>query len=241
VNVPGIEPGAFSAAVRREYFKLPRDLAVLTRSFGIILPLELQRDAAVLTFAIECADRLLDSIPLADRRARFRADVLSCLRRQTFSNEDLTLELVGWLGRLRKVGERRNIHERLCQMADELLDNSECMRTARDHRQFVECALKEGRLMVGMLLLILAGVSTARFDSFMRLLSEPANLGDKLRDARADFRSGEISVEPTWRFHARLSYEFLKRTARLAPFSLLNWRLAGWGVRSLFSELIWFA
>jgi len=37
-------------AVRREYLKLPRDLAALTRSFGIVLPPQLQRDAVVLAF-----------------------------------------------------------------------------------------------------------------------------------------------------------------------------------------------
>ena len=34
-----------SPAVRREYLKLPRDLAALTRSFGITLPPQLQRTA----------------------------------------------------------------------------------------------------------------------------------------------------------------------------------------------------
>jgi hypothetical protein len=225
--------------VRREYFKLPRDLAILTRCFGIVLPLELQRDVAVLTFAIECTDRLLDAIPEADRRVQFCAAVLRCLRGDTLSNAALTPELASWLDQLREVGERRNIHERLCGLAGELLENSERMRTARDFRGFIDCAAREGRMMVGMLLLILGRVSTARFDLFMRLLSEPANLGDKLRDARRDFRNGEIAIRPTWWFHARLSFEFVKRTARLAPFSFANWRLAEWGIRSLFTELIW--
>ena len=123
---------------------------------------------------------------------------------------------------MRKVSERRGIYERLCELAGALLDNSEQMRTARHQRKYIKCMLKEGRLMVGMLLLILADVSTTRFDSFMRLLSEPANLGDKLRDAGRDFRNGEIAIRPTWWFHARLSYEFLKRTVRLAPYSLSN-------------------
>src|SRR3989442_7910421 len=73
-RVDTLHPGA---AARREYFKLPRDLAALTSSFGIALPAQVQRDAAVLTFSIECADRLLDAIPQKRRRARFSASVVS--------------------------------------------------------------------------------------------------------------------------------------------------------------------
>jgi len=76
-RIDTLHPGA---AARREYFKLPRGLAALSSSFGTALPAQLQRDAAVLTFSIECADRWLDAIPQASRRARFSASVVSCLR-----------------------------------------------------------------------------------------------------------------------------------------------------------------
>jgi hypothetical protein len=71
-------------------------------------------------------------------------------------------------------------------------------------------------------------------------LSGPANLIDKLRDARGDFRRGEIIVKPTLRFRARLAGEIIRRTARLALRSPGNWRLASWGVQSLFAETIGF-
>jgi hypothetical protein len=205
----------FNTAVRREYLKLPKDLAALARSFRIELPPRLQRDAAILAFAIECADRLLDGIREGARRAAFGAAVVSELRGEVSFNPDVTLELAGRLAALREVAERNAVHPQFCAIVRELLSNSERMRTTRDCARFVSCAVTEGRLMVEMLLLILAQVSTPRFDSFMRQLSEPANLIDKLRDARADFRRGEISLKPTLCFRMRLMYELLKRVVAL--------------------------
>lgn len=227
-------------AVRREYLKLPGDLAVLTGSFGITLPPQLQRDAAALAFSIECTDRLLDAIPQAQRRARFSSAVVSCLRGEKFSNEDLTPELAGWLARLKEISERRRVRDRFGEIVRELLRNCERMRTTRGHHQFVDCAVQEGRWMVELLLLILEDFSTPQFDSFMRQLSGPANLADKLRDARGDFRRGEIAVRPTLSFRARLIYEMFWRTLRLVRISVVNWRLTAWGAQALFTELVWF-
>jgi len=236
-RIDTLHPGA---SVRREYFKLPRDLAALTSSFGIALPSHIQRDAAVLTFSIECADRLLDAIPQASRRARFSASVVSCLRGEGFFNDDLTPELAGWLAQLREAAERRRVLGAFCQIVRELLANSEVMRTTPRHGGFIECAVREGRLMVELLLLILADVSTPPFDCFMLRLSEPANLGDKLRDAGRDFRRGEMALRPTLTFRARLVYEILRRTFSLGILYAGHGRLLRWGIQSLFTELIWF-
>jgi len=236
-RIDTLHPGA---SVRCEYFKLPRDLAALTSSFGIALPSHVQRDAAVLTFSIECADRLLDAIPQASRRARFSASVVSCLRGEGFFNDDLTPELAGWLAQLREAAERRRVLGAFCQIVRELLANSEVMRTTPRHGGFIECAVREGRLMVELLLLILADVSTPPFDCFMLRLSEPANLGDKLRDAGRDFRRGEMALRPTLTFRARLVYEILRRTFSLGILYAGHGRLLRWGIQSLFTELIWF-
>ena len=227
-------------AVRSEYLKLPRDLAALTRSFGIVLPPQLQRDAAVLAFSIECTDRLLDAIPEAGGRGKFSIDVLSRLRAERISNPDVTPELIGWLARLKDVAERHHVHAEFCEIIRELLCNSEQMRITRSGARFVDCAVKEGRLMVELLLLILADVSTASFANFMHRLAGAANLADKLRDARRDFQRGEIAVRPTVSFRARLTCEMVRRTIRLVRVSAANRRLTAWGVRSLFTELIWF-
>ena len=141
---------------------------------------------------------------------------------------------------LREAAERRRVLGAFCQIVRELLANSEVMRTTPRHGGFIECAVREGRLMVELLLLILADVSTPPFDCFMRRLSEPANLGDKLRDAGRDFRRGEMALRPTLAFRARLVYEILRRTFSLGILYAGHGRLLRWGIQSLFTELIWF-
>src|SRR5580765_2117618 len=114
---------------RPEYGKLPRDLAALTRSFGILLPGQLERDAAVLAFAIECADRFLDAIPDAARREGLGREMLLSLQGEKFSGEQLTPELAGWLARLREVAERHCVSGQFRKIIATLLKNSERMRT----------------------------------------------------------------------------------------------------------------
>src|SRR5207247_5007448 len=126
--------------------------------------------------------------PQTSRRARFSASVVSCLRGEGLLNDAVPPELAAWLAQLREVAQRRRVHGLFCEIARDLLRNSEQMRTTRSRTQFIGCAVREGRLMVELLLLILADVSTPTFDCFMRRLSEPANLSDKLRDAGRDFR-----------------------------------------------------
>jgi len=225
---------------RPEYGKLPRDLAALTRSFGIILPTQLEREAAVLAFTIECADRLLDAISEPAGRARLGGDILSCLQSDTDSGNELTPELAGWLARLREVAERHRVKEQFRKIVSKLLTNSERMRTTRNRIRFLAGALREGRLMVDLLLLILGDYSTPQFSTFMRRLSGPANLGDKLRDARCDFQRGEMAVKPNLLFRSWLGYELARRTLGLVYSSVTNWRLVVWGTHSLFTELVWF-
>jgi len=228
------------SSVRREYLKLPGDLAILTSCFSIRLPSQLQRDAAVLAFSIECSDRLLDAIPQADRRVQFGSAILSHLEGGGRSDDGVTVELMGWLAQLREVAERHGVSDQFREIVHELLSNSEQMRTTQSHARFVGCAVKEGRLMVEMLLLILVDISTPQFESFMRKLSEPANLGDKLRDARRDYQCGEIAIQPTWKLRGRLACELFWRVLCLTRFCARNARLMIWGIRSMFTELFWF-
>jgi hypothetical protein len=276
----GDELLVLNTAIRREYLKLPRDLAALTRSFGIVLSPQLQRDTSALAFAIECTDRLLDAIPEAGGRGKFSTDVLSFFRGENALNPlfapcalepqegpitpsggeggpavagpgegiqghhglspDLTPELIGWLARLKEVAERHHVHAEFREITCELLCNSEQMRTTQSDSRFVDCAVREGQLMVELLLLILAEVSTPSFADFMRRLAGPANLGDKLRDARCDYQRGEITIRPTWKFRARLACEMSSRVLRLTGFCIGNARLMTWGICSVCTELFWF-
>jgi hypothetical protein len=111
------------------------------------------------------------------------------------------------------------------------------MRHTRSPDAFVQGAAREGRLMVELLLLILGDVATAKFTEFMRDVGEPANLGDKLRDARRDFSAGELAINPGLKFHTRLAYEMFRRVLSLAFRFCGRWRVLVWGVKSLFVEL----
>jgi hypothetical protein len=223
---------------RPEYLRLPGDLAVLTKSFGITLPWRAQCDAAILTFSIECADRLLDALPEVACREQFGANILLRLRGGRPANENLNPELAARLAQLEEIVRRRGVRDKFCEVVAEMLRNCEAMRSTRRPSEFAECAALEGRLMVELLLLVIGEWTTPEFDQFMRCVATPASFTDKLRDAARDFQRGEIAIKPTLTFRLGLCWLLFWRTLRLLPFCIGNWRLVRWGVPAMFSELI---
>jgi len=225
--------------VRLEYFKLPRDLAALASSFGIALPAQVHGTAAVLTFSIECADRLLDAIPQASRRARFSASVVSCLRGEGFFNDDLTPELAGWLAQLREAAERRRVHGAFCQIVRELLANSEVMRTTPRHGGFIECAVREGRLMVELLLLILADVSTPPVDCSCGGFPSQPTWATSSGTPAGIFAVAKWLSGRRWPSGAT---GLRNSPTDFFPGNFIRGPRAAsrWGIQSLFTELIWF-
>jgi len=132
---------------------------------------------------------------------------------------------------------RRGVARPFRRITAALLGNAEQMRTTRSLARFVDGAVREGRWMVELLLLILGEWSTPKFDEFMRRLAAPANLVDKLRDAGRDFARGEICIHPGLRFRLCLGREIFAQILRLAPFCVGRRGLLGWGVHSLCREL----
>ena len=231
-----------NSGVRSEYLNLPKDLRILTRCFGIALPAQARHDATVLIFSIECLDRHLDVIPGREGRARFSAAVLASLNGEARSTDcgGLPPELRGWLTRLEEVAARCKASRRFCLIAADLLSNSETMRTTRDSECYIGCAVREGGWIVELLLLVIGRNTTPGFDQFMRRLAGPANLVDKLRDAKVDYAHGEIGIRPTVWFRWRLSCAMLRRTLLLARFCMGNATLLRWGIQSVWTELIRF-
>ena len=224
--------------VRQEYLNLPRDLRELARGFNLDLPLDCQQDAAILVFAIECVDRILDSLPDPVERAQFAADVLAVLERKTSTpNNPLAPEVRERLSQLHEVIHRRDISGSFCRITRRILRNSEQMRTTRRSVFYIEAALAEGRWMVELLLLILGDAVTPRFREFMRQVAGPANLGDKLRDARQDFTLGELAIKPGFMLHLRLGCGMLWRIMALALRFCAYRRVLTWGLKSLYHEL----
>ena len=223
-------------SVRTDYLNLPRDLLELARGFNLELPPDRQRDAATLVLAIECVDRILDSFPGVAERAQFASDVLSALEGKTPCS--LAPEPHQRLWRLREIIQRRNIGIPFCHITARILQNSEQMRATRHSAFYVLAAVREGRWMVELLLLTLGDSVTPRFGAFMRQVAGPANLADKLRDARCDFALGELAIKPGLMLHLRLGCGMLWRICALAVRFCAYRKILTWGLKSLYHELV---
>jgi hypothetical protein len=103
------------------------------------------------------------------------------------------------------------------------------MRGAHDVADYVAGSCREGALLVELTLLLAPELNPAA-RTFLARVAEPANLLDKLIDARADHRACEIAVRPGARFHARL---LLALASRILPVIAAHPRppaLAGWAL-----------
>ena len=230
--------GMVGSETRVEYLQLPADLLVLTRSFGIQLSAQLQRDATVLALAVECTDRHLDALPSRVDREVFANAIL--IQLDTFPppvSATLPAELSVRLACLRQVLDRHQIAGPFCRRVRQMLTNSERMRAAHTSGRFVACAVREGALLVEALLLLLGSTATPGFSRFMRLLAGPANLVDKFRDARRDFAAGELAIKPNFSFRLRLLWQILRRLPVLAAGLVARPRVMSWGIASLVKEL----
>jgi hypothetical protein len=224
------------SSVRPEYLNLPHDLLELAHGFNLELPLDRRRDATTLVLAIECVDRNLDALSDAGERAQFAARVLSMLESGT--SVSLPGEARERLSQLREMIERRDIAAPFCRITRRILRNSEQMRHTRRSAFYIHAAVREGRWMVELLLLTLGDAAAPRFCAFMRQVAGPANLGDKLRDARCDFALGELAIKPGVMLHLRLGCGMLWRVGGLAVRFCAYRRILIWGLKSLYHELV---
>jgi hypothetical protein len=232
INCHTIEAGP---SVRADYLNLPRDLLELARGFNLELPPDRRRDATTLVLAIECVDRILDALPDAAERAQFAANVLAALEGNP--SDSLAVEPCERLCQLREMIQRRNLRNAFCRITERILRNSEQMRGTRSAAFYVLAAVREGRLMVELLLLTLGDSVKPRFRAFMRQVAGPANLGDKLRDARCDFVLGELAIKPGLMLHLRLGCGMLWRVCALAVRFCAYRKILTWGLKSLYHEL----
>ena len=97
----------------------------------------------------------------------------------------------------------------------------------------MRAVLDEAAPACALTLDVAARVATAEFARFFAVLSEVANLVDKLHDVRGDRRRGEIAVRPGARLHAALAFALLSRGARLLWLAPRPLALVAWGARYL--------
>lgn len=212
--------------VRPEYVKLADGLPALAREFGEELGAAAAGDVRVFMAALECIDRVLDAVDDAGARARLSRAIVA--RLDGGDGASAHHELDGKLRALTAMAARRGIARELARLGERALDNTERMRTARDARQFVDCVRREGRLTVEMALLVAA--LDGECARFLRGVAELCNLYDKLKDARGDFRRGEMALRPGARLHARLLAATLARVPAAARLHPRLDRFVRWGL-----------
>lgn len=215
--------------MRSEYVRLADELPSLARQFGCVLPPAAAADVREFTLALECIDRVLDGIAAATERAALARAILDGLEGAPVG-DGVDEELRAHLGRLAALVRRRRLLPRFGRLGAGALANTERMRTTRDAREFIECVRVEGRLTVEMTLLVAGPHLDGDCARFLRGVAELCNLYDKLKDARGDFRRGEMALPPGTRLHARLLGAMLRRlptAARLHPHvgGFLRWGL----------------
>jgi hypothetical protein len=220
--------------VRPEYERLGRDFPALAAHFGIAVDAALAGELVELIAVFETVDRHVDSINDAAARAQLAASIVRALRAEAALDDELDRELGASLAALRRLTARGGaLPADVVGNVERFFARSETLRTTTDARTFVQAVVDEAAPACELALLVAARVTDAEFARFFAVLSEVANLVDKLHDVRGDRRRGEIAVRTGTRLHARLVAAFVVRCAlllRLAPRPL---SLIVWGARYL--------
>jgi hypothetical protein len=220
------------ATVRTEYETLARDFPALAAQFGIAVDGALERELVGLMAAFETVDRHVDALDDADARVALGRAIVRAVRGEA-TGSAIGGELGARLGELHALLLRGDAVDRVAGGVERFFACSELLRTTTDARVFVQAVLDEAARASEMTLAVAARVATDEFAQFFALLSEVANLVDKLHDVRGDRRRGEIAVRAGTRLHARLLAAFVVRCATLLYRAPKPLRLVAWGARYL--------
>ena len=226
--------------VRPEYAILAREFGELAAQFGHRIDAVLDNDIARLAGSIECVDRHIDHIADDVRRAALWRSILEVLahgvgRPRPAPHEDLAPEAARATLDLREVAVRRGVLGRMVRIVAKEVTTSERMRRTTQLGVYIAAVLREGRLTTALALVVAGDACGKPFRRFFFRLGGPANVIDKLKDARADHARGEIVLAPGLFLHARLALAVLVRLPALFA-SHPRWsRVVGMGLRYLFT------
>ena len=220
--------------VRAEYERLGRDFPTLAAHFGIRIDAALAGELVELIGVFEAVDRHVDSINDAGARAALAASIVRALREEAAPDGKIDGELGASLAALRRLTARGGaLPADVVGSVERFFARSETLRTTTCARTFVQAVVDEAAPACELALLVAARVADAEFARFFAVLSEVANLVDKLHDVRGDRRRGEIAVRTGTRLHARLAAAFLVRCALLLRLTPRPLSLIVWGARYL--------
>ena len=112
------------------------------------------------------------------------------------------------------------------------------MRHAVRADVYIAAVVREGHLTAALALLVAGPACGRPFRRFFFRLGGPANVVDKLLDARGDFARGELRLRPGLALHARLAASIALRAPALFASHPRWWRVVGLGVRYLVASPI---
>jgi hypothetical protein len=216
--------------VRPEYEALARDFAALAAPFDLAVDESLERDLVLVAASFETADRYVDTTPDEADRARLCAAVLVALH-ESGAGAPLPIELAATLAALRSRLVAIDVLDAFVGHLLRFFVRSEAMRQTVRDGEFVRCVLDEARCAAEMALLVVPAAGARRFSRFFCVLSEIANLVDKLHDVRGDWSRGEIAVRPGFFLHVRLLAAFAMRLPALLVLARRPCQLITWGAR----------
>lgn len=225
--------------VRPEYAALATEFGRLAALFGHAIDAELRSDIARLAATMECIDRHVDDVSSDATRVRLWTSIAALLEHgdELGPRGELSGELARTTLDIREVARRRGVLARVLRLVRKEIATSESMRTTRRRDDYVAAVLREGRLTAALALVVAGPRCGARFRRFFFRLGGPANVIDKLRDARSDHARGEILIRPGILLHARLALAVAVRLPALVsshPCALDLFRL---GARYLAGDI----
>lgn len=216
----GITPG-----VRPEYAALAAEFERLALPFGDRVDDRLRADIARLAGAIERIDRVVDDATDDEQRRTLWRRVVD--RMDGAGDDVLPNDLRTGADELRAIGVERDVLPRLRRIVVKEAKTSEAMRIARSSSAFVPLVLREGRLTAALALIIAGPACSRPFRRFFFRLGGPANLVDKIKDAKDDHGRGEIQLSPSPGLYLRLFVSLVARSIALMtshprPLSLVT-------------------
>lgn len=216
--------------VRVEYGWLAEETRFLVATFGFDLTEQCWFDHDRLMDGCECLDRVVDEAPDSER-ALLADLIVKALRREEPSHQAFTAELKGQLETLIEIFARYPDQEFFISRAARIFEIAETVRTVRDRQHYIELVCEEGRCFLEMFLPIFEVSAPANFLEWFPSVAEVGNLVDKLVDARADYRRGEMVLYPGVGHHLALLGQIAWRGRDAFRLFPSRTRLFLWAIR----------
>lgn len=219
-----------SDQVRLEYGWLAEETRYIVATFEFELTEQAWRDHDLLMDGCECLDRVVDESPDEVRQQR-ASEIIAALRQGSSRGYDFAPELERQIEVLVDIFGRYSEPEYFISRAARIFAIAEEIRSVTERRVYIERVCEEGRCFLEMFLPIFETGATPTFMAWFPSVAEVGNLVDKLVDARADYRRGEMLIYPGLVHHLVLLKECARRG--LPAFTLFPrpTRLFFWAIR----------